>query len=79
LIEGGKGVGGVALRGEDARGKTAVVLGQPLEASLVVRHRSFEASFGERSLKRGGHLLRTSHLGLGRVSQSRRVVRGPSD
>ena len=53
-VEGGKGVGGVALRGEDARGKTAVVLGQPLEASLVVRHRSFEASFGERSLKRGG-------------------------
>ena len=27
-IEGGKGVGGVVLRGEDARGKAAVVLGR---------------------------------------------------
>jgi len=26
LVEGGKGVGGVVLRGEDARGKAAVVL-----------------------------------------------------
>ena len=27
-VEGGKGVGGVVLRGEDARGKAAVVLGR---------------------------------------------------
>ena len=56
-IEGGKGVGGVVLRGEDARGKAAVVLG---------RRRLGRASAGPVALSGGIGAVRWRRGGVGR-------------
>ena len=55
--EGGKGVGGVVLRGEDARGRTAVVLG---------RRRRGRAGAGPVALSGGIGAVRRRRGGVGR-------------
>jgi len=57
VLEGGKGVGGVVLRGEDARGKAAVVLG---------RRRLGRASAGPVALSGGIGAVRRRRGGVGR-------------
>ena len=56
-VEGVKGVGGVVLRGEDARGKAAVVLG---------RRRLGRASAGPVALSGGIGAVRRRRGGVGR-------------
>jgi len=58
IVEGGKGVGGVVLRGEDARGKAAVV--------LLGRRRLGRASAGPVALSGGMGAVRRRRGGVGR-------------
>ena len=57
-VEGGKGVGGLVLRGEDARGKAAVV--------LLGQRRLGRASAGPVALSGGMGAVRRRRGGVGR-------------